>query len=581
MDHRIDTRDERKIARAVEKAATLVSSDGGRDCSRTLAGCLLEEDVDSRFAKTASAAFNRRLTVLKFQKTADEHKPDSFPLADPGTVLECMGCRAPQRKTASINPPQGGFRIGLVSSQPPVMRKVASAAVPRKPLYEDRVRWEDYERHLESMLQKHAAAHSTLMGDLHSLEGEVHQLREEVAEELRKSAAFVRQNMYGLFGDRLTCLVEDRLPEAPFEKRASQVVDPDTPLSRKIRDMLDKTARYEALHDAIADYQHGLAEFGESAARLSRGMRKVAVGSPGLFLGGLIRGGSALGLTGAQQALKISGAFNTEYANQLSNARDMYRAGTERSRSYSPASVIDTSFLLKDRYRDRMLAWSDMSADDLFKNYPAEQVFYVTQKAMDIDPMLESASKRELLRTTVGQLLAQNNRTSTADMAALAQTLKGFAASRPSPQMQALQAVRALNDAAAPDYPEFRELAFHFTPKDRDFGSEASKSVEEARKRVADEMDRREKKDKEQSDADKKMRDDAVAAANNAAAKEIARRKEVLGFAKSIGLKPTYNAVTGEIELVAPGGSKTEYTVVPMGNIEKAYEHVTGDKANA
>ena len=80
------------------------------------------------------------------------------------------------------------------------------------------------------------------------------------------------------------------------------------------------------------------------------------------------------------------------------NAARMYRAGNADKYNVAPSFVIDSEFLTKDRYRDRLMAWSDMTADPMFAMYPAEQVFNATNLVMNMHPEMESPGKREALR---------------------------------------------------------------------------------------------------------------------------------------------------------------------------------------
>ena len=67
MENKISSSDERKLTNAIESAAILASNDSARDRNQLLADELKKEGVDSRFAKVASCAFNKRVTVLTFK----------------------------------------------------------------------------------------------------------------------------------------------------------------------------------------------------------------------------------------------------------------------------------------------------------------------------------------------------------------------------------------------------------------------------------------------------------------------------------------------------------------------------------
>lgn len=117
--------------------------------------------------------------------------------------------------------------------------------------------------------------------------------------------------------------------------------------------------------------------------------------------------------------------------------------------------MLDAEFLTKDRYRDRMMAWSDMSADPQFAMYPAEQVFQATHKAMNTDLSLERPDKREVLRSHVAQLLAQNNRQSSGDISALATILKTLSDVKGTPgSYEAARKVEQMESVRAPEKPQ-------------------------------------------------------------------------------------------------------------------------------
>ena len=92
-DNRVSPMEERALTNAIERAATVASINTNLDRDMLLANQLKKANIDPKFAKTASQAFNKRLTVLTFQKTADEHKADSFPLTDADKVYKLVAER--------------------------------------------------------------------------------------------------------------------------------------------------------------------------------------------------------------------------------------------------------------------------------------------------------------------------------------------------------------------------------------------------------------------------------------------------------------------------------------------------------
>ena len=423
MEKALSPIEEQKLASAVEKAATLANANNKLDRNALLADCLNEAGVPSKLAKTASAAFNRRVTVLTFQKTADEHKIDSFPLTDSTTVTELMGGKTLKKSASYVAPTKSNFYISLSDKQP-VMKKTASAkSVPAPKPLEERLNWGLFERHLESMLQKQAAEHTRLIGDLHKMRADIERRRIKIGEALTKSASFTQQTFYNLFGDAVTdYLGKDYKPSIRLWKTASFAVDPDTELSRQFKRLVADTDHCIALNDAIADYQQGLAEFSKTAADFSNHIHKACLNkTAGIISTMLVRGA----LPTAVETAGILGEKVTEATNVGIDALNKALASAHQApKSYSPSDVLTSSFLLKDRAQDRMMAWADMAADPLLSQYKASEVFNAAQKIMDVNPELESPAKRELLRAYVSQVLAQNNRLSTADLASLGAVLR-------------------------------------------------------------------------------------------------------------------------------------------------------------
>ena len=102
MENKVSPYEERQLTNAIERAATVASVNESLDRNQLLVDQLKKASVDPKFAKTASQAFNKRLTVLTFKKTADEHKADTFELSDPELVYKMMTNGA-ETKVAAVN----------------------------------------------------------------------------------------------------------------------------------------------------------------------------------------------------------------------------------------------------------------------------------------------------------------------------------------------------------------------------------------------------------------------------------------------------------------------------------------------
>ena len=527
MENKISHEDERKLTNAIESAATLASNDPARDRSATLASQLKEAGVDSRFAKVASAAFNKRLTVMTFKKTADEHKADPFELADADKVLELMTGESLE-KAASVEAP---FEI-TYSDNSTQIQKAASAETPARQLYEDTVRYEALVAHVESIMEKNAAALQDIVYAQDDVERKANALSSELAEHFMKNAnaSFEFDTLVNAYGDRFKNAIADKLPEnTDFTKTAGGAILPDEPLYKKAAELVEAHEASENLKEALKYYGEGLGQFCKAAAYLGDMIQemelRLAKTAAGTSIGQEY--GSQLGVL-FPAAIQSTADYTTGLLNDitgaskniLGNAYALYQAGN--AAHMKPNEVLDAEFLTKDRYRDRLLGWSDMTADPQFAMYPAEQVFLATQKAMDMDTTLERPDKREFLRAYVAQLLAQNNRFSTADVAALAQTLRGFTSADGHGVTQlALDSVNRMDEKKAPEMPELKPVIADKVKKTDEKPMEKaldsiSKSTDEFAKSKKEEKPEKEEKSKEDKETKENNRRQQIAAAREA-----------------------------------------------------------------
>lgn len=441
MEKQISPMTERKLTHSIEKAASLAIASPEKDRSELLAKMLLGDDIESKFAKTASAAFNRRITVLRFQKTADEHKAESFPLADADTVYSLMGGTPELSKAASEMPPvmEGVFAIEITDYSEPQVK--VAAAKPVRPNLEDTLTYEQFERHIEGMLHANQAAFSRCYGDLIKKAMDLDNEREAVHNAIGHASVFELQTLANVFGDRL------QVPGMVFEKKAA-AINPHTELFEKVAAYLDHEAEYIELHNNLVDYKEGLEEFGKTAAAISQYMHKEAIASvPAIAAAGL-RAIPAATFATTNALEKMRQAGGDALAMGYEQARAMNQAGTDINEA--PSKLLDADFLTRERFRDRLLAWSDMSADPILSKYGAEELFRAVQKAMDTHPALERPDHREVLRTYVSQMLPQNGMQSLADISAL-DTMEKARQGGPSGAVEdAAKAVSELSDVEAP-----------------------------------------------------------------------------------------------------------------------------------
>ena len=518
-DNRVSPMEERALTNAIERAATVASINTSLDRDVLLANQLKKANIDPKFAKTASQAFNKRLTVLTFQKTADEHKADSFPLTDADKVYRLVAERdeEPIMKAAS-------WTMSIDSTvDKPTMQKAASAA-KAVPGYEYRVSMDTFEEHLDSMMDKYAAAYHDLNRIKMRLENTIEEEAEEVANIFKQAHYdYDFTTAVNLYGDKLKEAIGDKLDKsASFVQTSKFVIKPQKAVFNKVAKLIEDRESLQSITDFMSAYVTGLQEFCKSAAAMSEewqmkkfaaptmsNMRQALADSTkdisdataqlqgtlsdsvdsGAFqaranaLADLIAGGAA---SSAEAGIKGINTITGASRAALNNARALYSAGNNVS--ISPGDLLDAAFLTKDRYRDRLLAWSDMSADPQMALYPSEQVFQATNKAMDMDTSLERPDHREVLRAQVAQLLAQNNRASTADIAALAATLKELAGAKGNAAVSGAEAVGKLNDKMAPEAPELEKIVGEYgdTEALHDVAESAQKDYEAQIKKLDD-----------------------------------------------------------------------------------------------
>ena len=527
MENRVSPIEERKLTKAIEKAATLASINDQLDRNKVLVDALKEEGVDKRFAKVASNAFNKRLTVLTFKKTADEHKADPFELSDGDIIFEQMGGEL-NNKTASVE--ESVFEICFVEAP---FEKTASVidVAPTHLNYEESVDYQTYQNHLESMIDKHAAIISEYTGLLESLDSEIKNESEALAGYFQKSANSKTEftTLINKYGDAFIDAVKDYLPETTdFQKTASAAVLPSGGIYDRATALIQKRAAYQDILTFFQQYSKGVQEFCKSAAASSRLMEtlewsglpkqaaNIAAGA-----GSLLRAVAMTGLAAENGLENIRKATTDAMSTGLGNARTLYNAGSREG--MAPGELLDSEFLVKDRFRDRMMAWSDMAADPQFSMYPAEQVFQATQKIMDMDTSLERPDRRELLRTQLGQLLAQNNRASTADMAALATTLRYLAQSTPSASTMAAAPIVEREKKEAPELPEFTNMLSNVGVDNSATIDRLARNMESA---VAEADKERQRKADEAKERARTTKAEATAIQKERAAQEAAAARE-------------------------------------------------------
>ena len=539
MEKQISPQTEKRMTRAIEKAAALALVQPEANRSKLLADALLGADVENCFAKTASAAFNRRLTVLRFQKTADEHKADTFPLSNGDEVLALMGGQVDMPKVAAeMSVMEGPFEMTVTKYDDGTIVKTAKAEVTR-PLYEETVTYPHFEKHINNVLQANAAAFSREMGKLYKKAAELEREREEVVSMVKNASPFEFKMLCNVFGHDMALHFCDELPEGTDFSKTASVINPHTELFEKVASFIQHENEYIQMHNDMVDYKEGLEEFGKTAVAMTEEIRKQ--GAFGPTVGMLIRSGTAGTLSALGALDKARQATNEALAQGYNIAGALNSAGTDIG--VRPERVLESQFLTADRYRDRMKAWSDLSADPILAKYDPMELFLTAQKAMNTSPALERPDHREELRTYVSLMLPQNGNASAADQAALATTLKSLAAAPGTSAEDASATVKDMNKEEPPEAPKLDKSIFEMvnSPKltQKDWAAAANsanvKENDEAKKEEKEDAEKKLKTEKELLTISEITQKERVKSDKEKKDKE---QKELLAFMKQMGIEP-------------------------------------------
>lgn len=434
---------ERRLTGAIERAASAVAAGGG-DCSGTLARELLAEGVDGRFAKVASDSFNKRLTVLRLSRLDDDRRPDSFPLADADEVRAAMGMPT-MGKTASVEDRSADLRRGAFELRvvPRPMAKVAAATperAPRQGILDGPGGLERLERTAASLLESQEAFIRGGMAKLAAMGRDEERMREELSDELSRAGDGVRQKLANAYGERLTSV----MPELGA-KRVRPGVPERSPVFAKAAALMDLHEEIDELHGVMEEHARGVEELVAGASLLAMAKEAATEPDKSSVLEDIVGGGTDL------VGNVINGPVKTTVDAMLGVGRAVEEQRM-RHNSLRPDAIITSKFLTGDRYLDRLVSWSDVAADPALAIYPAEQVFGVTQKVMNLHPALERPDQREALKAIVGQVLAQNGRIAPQDHAAVMVALKDIGKSIGATE-KARAAVEALEAEAPSDAP--------------------------------------------------------------------------------------------------------------------------------
>jgi hypothetical protein len=399
--------EEKVLTHAIEKAASLALV-VDTDRSELLANILKEAQVDPKYAKTATAAFNKRASVLEMSGKTDENRADDFALADPEKVLTLMDSSTIVKEATLEDTEQ--FRI---KSCPAPMKKVASA--PREHInYENKVHKDTYVAHLMGMLDKLANALERESAAVYNMEAKLDRDARALSGEFVKEAnAFEFQCASRYFGESLKDAIGKYMPEGTVFEKKAQAIPLETGLFKKASEVVQMKRNLDRAASDTGMLGVGIKKFAADVETLGNFMEKTAL-NPLLFFNPSVTHAAADAIQGAAgAAANVLGVG----ANTIADNLDAYKS--MQSGDGKAKALLDPKLVSFDRNLDRMVAFSDISADDQFKMYPAERLFRAVNSAMDYQPMLEAPASRARLKAVVGQLLTQNDRASLADITAM------------------------------------------------------------------------------------------------------------------------------------------------------------------
>ena len=409
---RMDSLTQSKLTRAIQKAATLaIGSD--EDRSKLLAQQLKDADIPKQLTKTATAAFNRRLSVITLGKRNQDTKADTFQLADFNKVAEYRGCASLDKKASmSVAAP---FKYSVTK---PAIQKKASLQQAHKQLTVEQAL-----RKIASVVDKTAIEFQEGMYEL--------QQQQYILKDLiKKASAAINSDirtgrlLATVYGDSYKELFKQTVNQSALKKQANYAILPKNitvELTQKAiqqydlvnlkRDMLSikKNAAKILAQQAVAFQQlvnerilNGTLSKKAGVADLLRQSAVNMITIPGLVAGGAMEGAYN---TASDYARDISGLLSQRYA-------------------INPQSAITAKLMNSDRYDDKANRLTDILADSDFKDYKVQDIQAAVSAAISQHPEFISPRYKQYLKTAVSNRLIAGGKTNTATQAAQAELLK-------------------------------------------------------------------------------------------------------------------------------------------------------------
>lgn len=408
---RLDSLTEYQLTNSIQKAASKALA-SQEDRSKILAKQLTEDNIPKSLTKTATQAFNRRVSVITIGKRDESTKADDFPLADFNKVASLRGCDMEEmKKKASVQAPF------IFKVQKAVMKKVASAPIKEEPVYNSP---EKAMKKLESYIAKEQ---TELLNRQVQLSKQIEQLERMVkkASEMIDKDIRVSRQLATVYGDTYQRLFQGKVNPEALKKSAAYAVLPKTHLTEYIQKTIEQadmvTAKTDLLMLKKASVERALKQISCVEPKLKDGMlnKKSAAGYTLMkdVIGNAISVPINAFLAGASGATNKTGEILADAAPFLNPER-----------SVSPEDVISLELLSKDKYQDKRMRLIDMLSNPDFSQYPVRQIEKAVEDTIATNPNMASPRYREYLKTEVASRLLAGNRTNRADQAAVADLLK-------------------------------------------------------------------------------------------------------------------------------------------------------------
>lgn len=414
--NRVARSKEAMLASAIQKAASLAQvSDAPRQ--QILVKQLKAHGIQPQFANIATQAFNKRCTINFIKAHSDETRDGQFPLADPMRVIAQMTGQLV--KQAFL---QQSF-IFQISPLQQMMSKTASSIIDVTPIQEDSYaqKYTDQVRAmLDKCLNKVAAYVAQYKPQLDNFK-RIHQVQvAKFANQLAmsKNAAYITQSLIARYGSVVSQMLQGLVPQdADLTKRASNILCVDKALDTKCRALLVADA-------ARVMMQHKFAKF---ASHMQQNMRLYSqmyqAISNSQIQQGITKMAAAV-LTAATVPILSTAGLGMMAAQQAQDKLvSALLAIKKQKQEAAPSSFISTQFLLRDSDMQQRMALADILADSALSAYDPQDIQDAFVHALQADKSLQKPSRRQLLKATMRIRMAQNDKVSPADLAALYSTL--------------------------------------------------------------------------------------------------------------------------------------------------------------